>query len=114
MNKIHPLSLSCYFLCLGIFRQLGGHGRNHKVPDGGGPSLRFGCRTGAPKRIRLLQQANQRDINGEVQKDGLQPSKGLKSHAVLKYTILSKVLAHLLLMKGLTTLVISMSTNLNF
>ncbi len=30
------------------------------------------------------------------------------------HTILAKVLCHPLLMKGLTTLVISMSTNLNF
>jgi len=25
--------------CLGIFWELGGFGRDHKVPDGGGPSL---------------------------------------------------------------------------
>ncbi len=32
---------------------------------------------------------------------------------IVKYTILPKVLGHPLLMKGLTTLVISMSINLN-
>ncbi len=33
--------------------------------------------------------------------------------SILTYTILPKVLGHPLLMKGLSTLVISMSTNLN-
>ncbi len=41
------------------------------------------------------------------------PIYGAKRECMAKYTILPKVLGHPLLMKGLTTLVISMSTNLN-
>ncbi len=45
----------------------------------------------------------------------IQYSKGMTLTAIsdFKYTILPKVLGHPVLMKGLTTLVISMSTNIN-
>ncbi len=45
----------------------------------------------------------------ETTKDSLRT----ESLSLVSYTILPKVLGHPLLMKGLTTLVISMSTNLN-
>ncbi len=43
----------------------------------------------------------------------LRPNECSCHEYVMIYTILPKVLGHPLLMKGLTTLVISMSTNLN-
>ncbi len=53
------------------------------------------------QKIRILHKINKKGYFKQ------------KCQASEKYTILPKVLGHPLLMKGLTTLVISMSTNLN-
>ncbi len=44
---------------------------------------------------------------------GVLKNVNMNENILQRYTILPKVLGHPLLMKGLTTLVISMSTNLN-